>query len=473
MILEVFIILTIVAFSLFLAGIVILLILDNRVPSKTVAWLLSFIVLPVLGPILYLFIGRNWRRLRKKETEVTSISDIKKLKPINFKKLKVSPRDQEIMELAYKNSYTLPKLHNRIKVYINGEKKFKDLLKDIKSAKNFINMEYFIWKKDPTTDKIKAALIERAKKGVKIRILVDRIGGNELPWNYFKDFKKAGIDFHWFFDFSLKSILRINYRDHRKIVNIDGRIGYVGGANIAQEYADGGKRFGYWRDTHLRIEGEIVDTIQDFFALNWFNTTKELVNQKKYYFKDHSVREVHPMQLVGSGPDSKWGSIHQVYFALLGMAQKSIYIQSPYFIPSPSIQTALVTAAMRGVDVRIIVTGKVDKLLPYWAAFTYFEPLLEAGVKICHYQKGFMHAKAVMIDSEIASIGTANMDVRSFNLNFEINTIIYGNGAVKKMEKLFFQDMEECTGFTIEDYNALSPLVKFRNSIARIFAPLM
>jgi len=465
--------LTIAAFAALVAGIVILLILDNRAPSKTVAWLLSFIVLPVIGPIFYLFVGRNWRRLRVKETELSSISDIKKLKPINFEKVKAGRRGRQIMELAYKNSYTLPKMRNLIRVYVNGEGMFRDLIADIKAAERFIHMEYFIWKKDPTTDAIKAALIERAEHGVKVRILIDRVGGSDLPYGYLKEMRRAGIDVHWFFDYSIRHIFRINYRDHRKIVNIDGRIGYVGGANIAQEYADGGRRFDYWRDTHLRIKGEIVDTIQDFFALNWYNTTHELVNQKQYYFKNHSAKKFQPMQLVGSGPDSKWGSVHQVYFSLLASAEKSIYIQSPYFIPSASIQTALATAAMRGVDVRVMVTGKIDRRLPYWAAFTYFEPLLDAGVKIYHYQKGFMHAKAVMVDSEIASIGTANMDVRSFNLNFEINTIIYGNGTVKKMEKIFFKDLEECAPFTAEDYRALPPLVKFRNSLARIFAPLM
>jgi len=333
-------------------------------------------------------------------------------------------------------------------------------------------MEYFIWRSDKLGNEIKEILIEKVKQGVEVRILCDAVGSLLISKNYVKELRKNGIQFHN--SRNLTAFFRLstlNYRNHRKIVAIDGEIGYTGGMNLGQEYIDGGKRFKIWRDTHLRIEGPEASHLQAIFAMSWYTTTNEKLFSQKYY--NIVNRGNVATQITTSGPDSKWNSIKQLYLSLIATSKKYVWIQSPYFVPDLSISDALKNAALSGIDVRIMVTGVPDKKIPYWAAFTFFEELLEAGVKVYHYKKGFFHAKTINTDGELCSIGTANMDIRSFNLNYELNTLIYDERIAKKLEKDFLHDLKSCKEFTAKKYEELPKLVKARNSISRLFAPLL
>jgi len=363
--------------------------------------------------------------------------------------------------------------NNRMRIFHHGKDKFEAFLADLQAAKHFIHLEYFIWRSDALGERVKEVLIRKVKEGVAVRVLYDTIGSFWLSGRYIRELRRAGVEMYPYFNF-LKPLKfhTLNFRNHRKLAIIDGRIGYNGGLNIGQEYIDGG-RFGYWRDTHLRVEGEAVALYQSIFAVDWYNTTKKELFDIKFYCFDFDFQEHAPLQVSTSGPDSEWESIKQLYFAMIKSAQKKLYLQSAYFIPDASVFMALKTAALSGIEVKLMVTGVVDHWLPYWSAHTYFEELLKAGVKIYHYKKGLMHAKTISIDGQVCSVGTANMDIRSFHLNYETNSLIYDERAAREIERQFLEDMKECREFTLEDFKALSPPVKIRNSLARLFAPLL
>lgn len=334
-------------------------------------------------------------------------------------------------------------------------------------------MEYFIWKSDKLTIRVIDVLKEKVTSGVQVRILYDSVG-NYLPGRYLKRLRNTGIQIYPYYNYlSPLKLHTLNYRNHRKIIILDGITGYLGGMNIGEEYITGGKRFPAWRDTHIRIQGESVAVLQGIFCVSWTNTTKETLyiktiipEQSPDLFNTH-------IQITTSGPDSQWESIKQLYFLLISSAEHTIFIQTPYFIPDASIVMALKTAALSGIDVRIMLTGWVDKRIPYWAAMTYMRTLLEAGVRFYYYSDGFMHAKTIVVDCQTCSIGSANMDIRSFALNYEINALIYNKNIAKTLETQFMKDLESCREFSQNDYDHLPRLKQLRNSLAKLFAPLL
>jgi len=458
------------------------LILDNRSPQSIMAWMLLFIIFPIGGVVLYILIGRNWRAISKKRKIANQMLDrqlAKVLWPlirrqdIAIKDLQKSPKiNPKLLSLLHRNSPSLLTINNSMKVIQSGKEKFDLMMKDLKAAKRFIHMEYYVWNNDSLTNKIKDILIQKSQSGVEVRILYDALASFFLSKKYIKEMRAAGILIYPYFNFlSLFKFHTVNYRLHRKIVVIDGKIGYTGGMNMGKEYVDGG-RYKFWRDTHMRIVGEAVSGLQGVFTISWFNTTKERLFNVKY-FPQQQYKGRLPIHITTSGPDSKWAAIRQLYFSMISSAHDKVYIQSPYFIPEPSVYEALITAGLSGVDVRVMLTGIADKRIPYWAAFTYLKNLLEAGVKIYHYKKGFLHAKTVNVDSSFCSIGTANMDIRSFHLNYELNTLIYDEGVAQRLEQAYIEDLKHCQEFTIKQYNNISVFFKFRNSLSRLLSPIL
>lgn len=475
-----------ILFHIYLVITIILLLLDNREPSTTMAWVMVFVLVPVFGVVFYIFFGRNWRRIDRKtklsqqllEGKIAGIlAPLIQRQDERAARLKQQPglfNKQKLFHLLQSSSNSILTTSNAIEVLQNGNQKFPKLLQDLQKAQHFIHMEYFIWRTDPLTVQIQDILIEKVRQGVEVRILYDAIGSVFIDRRYVQKMRSAGVEMYPYFNFlSPFKIHTLNYRNHRKVVVVDGTIAYTGGMNIGQEYVDGGKQFKFWRDTHLRIVGETVSVLQGIFVTSWHNTTGKELFDPKYFPAAPSDGQELPIQVSTSGPDSQWPSIKHLYFTLLSSAEKSVYIQTPYFIPDPSVHTALKMAAFTGLDVRVVIAGVPDKKLPYWSAFTYFKDLLLAGVRIYHYEKGFMHAKTIMIDSEICSVGTANMDVRSFHLNYELNTLLYDSEITLNLEKDFMQDLSDCREFTLEDYKGLSELRKLRNSLARLLAPLL
>jgi cardiolipin synthase len=483
--------LIIIAFQIYIIFTVIVLLLDNREPSETFAWIFIFLLLPGFGFILYLFIGRNWTRAydhKRKLPQYIAKNLIALFKPIDeaqegLIKMMVNRsklHNDDLMTLLYRNSKSLLTTNNKVKVYHTGKEKFEDLLEDIKEAKQFIHLQYFIWYSDDVLGrKLHKLLIEKAKEGVEIKILYDYSGCFfTLRRGYIQSLRKAGILIYPFFNYlSSFNVHTLNYRNHRKIVVIDGKIAYTGGMNVGQEYIDGGKKYKSWRDTHLRFEGDSVNILQAIFAIDWYNTVpKEDIFDPKYFPTLTEKVELTgnlPVQFPTSGYDSPWPAIMHLYFSFITMAQKEIYIVSPYFIPEASLLVALKTAAMRGVKVTILMAGVYDNPIPYWAAFSYFEELLKCGVRIFQYQKGFMHAKILSCDSLMCTIGTANFDIRSLKLNYEVNAVFYDEKLTKGIEQQIVKDLENSKEVTLTDFNQISLLVRLRNSLMKLFSALL
>ena len=460
------------------------LLLDNRETATTLSWLLVFLVFPFVGIVFYFLFGRGMRKKVRKtllrqnlegrlaEQGRAMVARQKRVMDVLFGRY-VTPAEKKLIRLMNRNSDSILSSKNQVQVFFNGRDKFDQLMEDLEKAQRYIHMEYFIWKNDYLSQKVVQILQKRVAQGVEVRILYDVIG-NYLNGRYRRKLRAMGIQIYPYFNFA--SPLRIhtlNYRNHRKIVVIDGTTGYLGGMNMGEEYIDGGRRFPHWRDTHLRIQGEAVAVLQEVFKVSWFNTTREALTMESDTAFDTMEGEPVHVQITTSGPDSAWESIQQLYFLLISSAEHSIYIHTPYFIPDASIVMALKTAALGGIDVRIILTGLLDKRLPYWAALTFIGDLLSAGVRFFYYTRGFMHAKTIVVDEKCCSVGTANMDIRSFQLNYEINALMYDEQLAGKIVAMFHHDLGFCREFTRADYDKISRSSQLRNSLARLFAPLL
>ncbi|MDY0376479.1 MAG: cardiolipin synthase [Desulfobacterium sp.] len=462
------------------------LLLDNRETSTTLSWLLVFLLFPFVGIVFYFLFGRGMRKklsstLERQNLETRLAGKGKGRSVVEGQKgdrdvlfgLYATPAEKKLIRLMYRNSDSILSSKNKVQIFFNGRDKFDQLMHDLEKAQRYIHMEYFIWKNDYLSQKLIHILEDRAAQGVEVRILYDAVG-NYLSPRYLRKLRAKGIEIYAYYNFSSPlKIHTLNYRNHRKIVDIDGVTGYLGGMNMGEEYIDGGRRFPRWRDTHLRLQGDSVDVIQEVFKVSWFNTTREELILESGTSFDVTQGDPVYVQVTTSGPDSTWESILQLYFLLISSAQHTIYINTPYFIPDASIVMALKTAALSGVDVRIVLTGHIDKRLPYWAALTFVGDLLTAGVRFFYYTRGFMHAKTIVVDSKCCSVGTANMDIRSFQLNYEINALIYDEKLAGVIVDMFHQDLESCREFRQVDYDGISRPRKLRNSLARLFAPLL
>ncbi|MGL6105835.1 cardiolipin synthase [Romboutsia sp.] len=471
------------------------IILENRDPSKTMSWLLIFILLPGIGILIYAMFGRNLRKRRmlktqklassiKEENLFENLKDIEELVKLEKESIK-----QEILMYDNEENYTEKKVislllntgmfpyttNNNVEVYIDGNQKFDRLIKDIKEAENHIHLEYFIIKESNIGSKLKEELIEKAKEGIDVKIIYDDVGCWRCWFHrkFFNEMRTHGIKIEPFIPDKFPMLGgKLNYRNHRKIAVIDGKIGYTGGINIGDEYLGHNKKFGYWRDTHIRIEGTSVYMLQMIFLIDWYYTTKEVILTKEYFPKiEHCGNST--IQVVASGPDSDWEAIHYAYFTAICQAKKSIYIETPYFIPDESILRALKSAALSGVDVRIIFPKIVDHKIVNTASYSYFDDILRSGGKVYLYTKGFLHSKLVIIDDKIFSTGSANMDLRSFMLNFEINAFVYDKEIIKLATEDFFEDMSNSEELKTEDFSNRSMMKKIKESIARLFSPIL
>jgi cardiolipin synthase len=463
----------------------IFIILENRSPSSTFAWLFLFVTVPIFGVLVYMFVGRSWhafaleQRLNRQEFG-TGLSE--PLEPLLQQQeaivAKISDKSslhgkEKLLNLVRRNSSSLLTQHNDVEILQDAKMKYPRLLEDIKNAKHHIHLNYYIWTEDEFTLELKDALIEKAKAGVAVRCLYDASGGS-ISWAYREDLKQAGAKIDAYLEYrKLNRIHTINYRSHRKIAVIDGSIGYIGGLNLDKDQLDGGKYFDAWRDTHLRLTGEAVLALQASFITSWFNTTEERVVGPAY-FPDHPVEEFVPVQITMSGPDSQWQAIRQLYFYMIMAAKERVYLQSPFFIPDESILEALKAVALAGVEVKMICTPRgTTYSIPYWAANTYFKEVAAAGVEIYLYQAGYFHAKTLSIDGQFCTIGTANMDIRSFSLNYEANAVIYDPTVTQQLERDFDEDLKHCTRWTIDEYQSRSIFSRFRDSVCRLASPLL
>lgn len=460
--------------------IICLIFFERRNPSVTWAWVLILTFIPFLGFIIYLFLGQNLSHQKMFNKKI--LYDKDKLDYMNNLKKNYlydhnSLINKDIIEMNVNNAKAIYSQNNDVVLYFDGKDLFKDILKEIKNAKSFIHMEYYIFRTDDIGKELINLLTEKAKEGIEVKLLVDSMG-NGINKNYAKKFTDAGgklsVFFPSFFHYLNK---RINYRNHRKIIVIDGNKAFLGGFNVGDEYLGNDAKIGYWRDSHLQIKGEAVTDLEERFLLDWTYAAKEDLQQdyKKYFFAANKIFYTHrvAMQIVSSGPDHLMQQIKNTYVKIINNAKKNVYIQTPYFVPDDSVYECLKIAALSGVDVRLMIPGKPDHLFMGWVANSYLEDLIKCGVKIYLYNNGFLHCKSIVSDSNICTIGTANMDIRSFSLNFETNAVIYNKNIAEKVEVQFLKDMNYCEELTMEKFKNRSFLSKFFEGICRLLSPIM
>ena len=438
-------------------------------------------LLPVIGIVFYFFFGQQYRKqikYNKKETRYRkrisrlSESQIKELSKVDL--LDLAPElieKRDLMTLLLKNDRAFISRNKQVKILNNGEETFNDIKEEILKAKSHIHLEFYILKFDKIGTEIFSLLEEKAKQGVEVRIIYDSVGSYYLSRAKIRAYRKSGIQM-----FSFQKVFfpflssKINYRNHRKLVIIDGEVGYTGGLNIADRYLENSEKR-YWRDTFVKIVGPAVSSMQLIFMNDWFYVSKEQIFHTKY-FNDDATYEENLTQIISSGPDSKWNAISQFYFSAITSSRKYIYITTPYFIPNEEISFALKAAALRGIDVRIMVPQKSDTLFSHLSGQSYFKEMLKAGVKIYFYQKGFCHHKVIISDDVLCSVGSANFDYRSLETNFEISAVFYDAKVNRQLQKQFLNDLKDSVLIDYESWQKRPWYMKFITSLARLFAPV-
>jgi cardiolipin synthase A/B len=453
--------------------------LENRRPEHTITWLVVLGSFPVLGFFFYLMFGRNYRkqRLFKKKAMLDEQTFLKfqTQREYDVEQLEIEEHQRPLLQLAHRIGKSPVSLATETKVLTNGQETFSTIFEELKKATHHIHLEYYIVRHDEVGQELKAILMEKAKNGVHVRFLYDAVGSWKLSKTYIQELRDAGVEMIPFSPVRLPFLSnKINFRNHRKIIVIDGTVGFVGGLNIGDEYLGKNKYFGFWRDTHLWIRGEAVRTLQLIFLQDWYYMTGKTLLTPEYL----SPQLVHydgqgGVQLIAGGPDQKWEVIKHLYFAMITSAQRSIWIASPYFVPDEDILTALKVAALSGIDVRILAPKRPDKKIVFYASRSYFPELLEAGVKIYEYSKGFLHSKIMIVDGELASIGTANMDMRSFHLNFEVNAFLYHTDSTKKLVADFLEDLKDSSQIDDETFRRRPLSIRVVESVSRLLSPLL
>lgn len=456
---------------------------QRKEPTSVWAWLLILYFVPVLGFIIYLLAGTDMHK--RKMFKVKEIED-KISEAIRYQEHSIRSKEMELMnpliakysDLVYYNLESAGAVltdDNGITIYKDGNEKFDALIEDIHNAKVSVHIEYYIIKEDVVFNRIKKVLLEKVKEGVEVRVLYDSMGCRRFPKKVFRELEKEGIRIAEFFPAFLKRFhLRLNYRNHRKIAVIDGKIGYVGGFNIGKEYIGLDKKFGYWRDTHLRVEGTAVTALQIRFILDWNYAAKENLFQEDKYFElpEESAGNC-DVQIISSGPDSSLQNIRNNYLRLIAKAEKSIYIQSPYFVPDEAVLNALIIAAYSGIDIHIMIPCKPDHPFVYWATYSYIGDLVLAGAKCYIYNNGFLHCKGMIVDDSVLCYGTANMDIRSFRLNFEVNAIVYNSEKAVEMRHIFEEDLKKSTQVTRDIYNSRALIIRIKEQFSRLLSPVL
>jgi cardiolipin synthase len=448
---------------------------ERRNPTSALSWILVLLVLPVAGFFMYLFFGQDFTK--KRLFSVKEEDDLRLMDAIGDQKKEIESEEIEcddpivakylgVIRMFLESNRAIITDDNDIFVYTDGNDKFGDLMHAIEEARHHVHLQYYIIRNDPLGRDILALLCRKAREGVEVRLLYDAMG-MKIPKRLLVELEEAGGRHAAFFP----RLFTINYRNHRKIAVIDGTCGFIGGYNIGEEYLGRGP-LGNWRDAAIRIEGTGVIGLQIRFSMDWNHASTEKISYSEDYFPIPSGKGDCPLQIVSSGPDSRWSQIKEGYLKLVNSATRSIYIQTPYFIPDESVSDALRMAALSGVDVRIMIPCKPDHPFVYWATYSFVGDLLETGVRGYTYDNGFIHAKTIVVDGIAASVGSANWDVRSFRLNFEANAFLYDEKYAGQLKAAFENDLSFCTEITPESYQNRPRRIKIKEQVSRLFSPL-
>ncbi|MER2063106.1 MAG: cardiolipin synthase [Alkalibacterium sp.] len=449
------------------------------------AWLLVIIMLPGIGFVIYLFLGRKISK--EKIFDIQSQERIGMVQLVESQKKLIESENLDVPESRYQDKmFELIQLFlngnqsvltkgNKVKLISDGNDKFDQMLEDIRNAKDHVHVTYYIFRGDGIGNRLLNALVERARAGVKVRVLYDPVGARVLGNNFFDELRQAGGQAEPFFGSRFFLInLRLNYRNHRKIVVIDGKVGYTGGFNVGDDYLGLYEHMGYWRDTHLRIEGNGVLSLQTRFLMDWNASAKDkTIEYEESYFPFSGLKGDKDMQIVSSGPDNEMHAIKKGFIKMISMAKESVFIQTPYFIPDDALMETLKIAILSGIDVKLMLPNKPDHPFIYRATLSYAAELVSYGANVYIYDNGFLHAKTIVIDEEILSVGTANFDIRSFKLNFEVNAFIYDRTLAREQVKLFDEDTKGSFLLTEEIIDDYSKWELFKQQFSRLFSPIL
>ena len=457
----------------------------QRKDPKTVwGWLLVLYFIPIVGFVFYLLIGTDMykqKMFRVKEVE-DKLNEAIRQQENQLKSKKLHENDLELQGFSDLVMYNLNTNGavltdtNDVDIITDGEAKFDALIEDIGQAKEFIHIQYYIFKNDVVFERLKDALLKKVAEGVEIRILYDAMGCRTMRKSIWKKLNKAGIETAEFFPALFGRFqFRVNYRNHRKIVVIDNKVAYVGGFNVAKEYVGLDPKFGYWRDTHLRIRGDGILGLELRFLLDWNYAAKQNLFAEQKYMSgfEPACRDMCDMQIIYSGPDTSLQPIRDNYVRLINKAKEKICIQTPYFIPDESMLTALLIAIRSGVEVNLMIPCKPDHPFVYWATYSYMGELAMAGANCYISNDGFLHAQGIIVDDRVFSYGTANMDIRSFALNFEVNALIYDSKKAKEMSKRFEEDVLKCTQITKNMYASRNLWLRIKEQVSRLLSPIL
>jgi cardiolipin synthase A/B len=464
------------------------MLLERRQPSATVAWLLAILFIPIGGVLIYWLLGSTKLRRAERRSERVEhrVQEVLRRHGVQEKLTRFRTGDavefqtQALLHLGQRLSRLSNSIGNRVTVHNGAAATYRAMIQAIEGARHHIHVEFYIIQPDRTGQQLRDRLVRRAREGLVVRVLYDAVGSAKLPNDFWKELKEAGGHAAAFAPLRVPSLAwlrrrdRIDFRNHRKIVVVDGEIGFTGGINVGREYLGLNPEFGHWRDTHLQVRGPAVLSLQRTFLEDWLRTTGELLDDARL-FADFG--ETPPgdsvVQIVDSGPDRTFSAIRHVYFTAMTLARERLWVTSPYFVPDAVIEEALIAAALRGVDVRLLTPANSDHNLVSWASRSYYPRLLEAGVRIYEYARGFVHAKTLVVDDWLGSVGSANMDIRSFELNFELNAFVHGRDCSESLAGTFLADLRHARAITRESQRRLTYLKRLRHATARLLSPLL
>jgi cardiolipin synthase len=457
-------------FLLAVVATIIVVVLENRNPVKTLAWVLVLSFLPVVGLVLYFFFGRDVRK--EKLISRRGYFRLNKYPLAEYYERKSGEDRHQLMRFFRKVNGSLPFDGNAVDIYTTGYRMLSDLLKAIDGARHHIHLQFYIFEDDAVGRLVRDALIRKVKEGVEVRLLYDDVGSWKVKQEFFEQMRVEGVETRGFLKVRFPMFTsKVNYRNHRKVVVIDGCIGFVGGMNIAMRYLKG-VSWGEWRDTHIRIEGCAVYGLQVSFLTDWYAADHSLITSSQYY-PEIPVCGESSVQIVTSNPIGGGASIMQGLLVAITNSRKYFYIQTPYLLPTEPILLALKTAALGGVDVRIMIPERADSRITHLATLSYLDELMECGARIYRYQKGFLHSKLMVSDDTVSTVGSTNMDFRSFEHNFEVNAFMYDYGTAIRMKEIFLADQKDAELLQLKEWRLRPWYQKVKESVIRLFAPLL
>lgn len=472
--LDFIVLLAITLYVVVIISCIVVVLSENRNPIRSLAWFIALLALPIVGVVFYFFFGRSMKghHLISRRSKRKILHNFDR-HSADFTNLPLSDSERQLVRLVYSLNHSPLTLNNELEIFTTGHAKFERLCEDLKSARKSIYLQYYIFSDDELGHLIADILMQKASEGVDVKVIYDHVGSFGAKSSFFRNMREAGVDTHPFFRVTFPQLAnRINWRNHRKLTIIDNSIGYIGGMNIADRYVKGMRDGSEWRDTHFRVKGDIVQSLIFCFAVDWFflKTPDRGLN---LHAEKVEISNNCGMQLLTDGPTNQWNNLALSFLKAISSARRSIFIQTPYFLPTDSLLNALEAASLANVDVRIMIPAKGDSRLLQLATYSYVTRCLKAGIKVYRYLPGMLHAKSMTIDDGFATAGSTNFDFRSFENNFEANLMIYDRDINARFRDIFFSDLKKCEKLKYSEWKSRPLPQRALESLVRLFAPIL